>query len=305
MFHLDALNKVSGNFNRWASFPWYLNFFYHLRMMAPIGVFDSGFGGLTVLKAIREKCPEYDYLYLGDNAKSPYGTRSYENVYHLTLAGVKYLFKQGCHLIILACNTASAKALRTIQQNDLESIDPAKRVLGVVRPTVESIGENNGDGRIGLFATPGTVDSDSYAIELKKFFPRIHLVQESCPMWVPLVENGEIDGSGTDYFVKKHIDQLLSKSEDIQKVVLACTHYPLLYPIIRKHLPEQIKIIEQGKTVALKLEDYLNRHPEIERLCSKGGGVKFLTTDNKSFFDKRGSQILGSEVNSSQVEVPF
>lgn len=251
---------------------------------SPIGVFDSGYGGLTILKAIRNRLPEYDYLYLGDNARAPYGTRSFDVVYEFTLEAVRYLFNQGCELVILACNTASAKALRTIQQNDLPQIDPTKRVLGVIRPTAEAIGELSTTGHIGVMGTNGTVQSESYDMEVAKLYPDYVVSSQACPMWVPLVENHEADGDGADYFVRKYVGTLLNKDVDMDTIVLACTHYPILYPKIRAVVPDNISVVTQGEIVARSLEDYLRRHPEMEHRCSKGGVCRYLTTENPDKF---------------------
>lgn len=250
----------------------------------PIGVFDSGYGGLTILREIRQQLPQYDYIYLGDNARAPYGTRSFDIVYNFTLQAVKYLFKQGCSLVILACNTASAKALRTIQQNDLPKIAPHKRVLGVIRPTVEKIGELTRNGNIGILGTPGTVQSESYNIEISKMYPQFHTYGHGCPMWVPLVENREADGDGADYFVNKDINQLFSMNKDIDTVILGCTHYPLLLNKIRKYMPTGVNVVSQGSIIAESLDDYLKRHPEIEKMCTKNGKCSFLTTENVDKF---------------------
>jgi glutamate racemase len=251
---------------------------------SPIGVFDSGYGGLTILKAIRSQLPEYDYLYLGDNARAPYGTRSFDVVYQFTLEAVKYLFAQGCKLVILACNTASAKALRSIQQRDLPVIDPTRRVLGVIRPTVEALGELSSTGNIGVMGTNGTVQSHSYEMEVAKLNPDFKVYSQACPMWVPLVENHEAESEGADYFVRKYVDGLLKKGPEIDTIVLACTHYPILYPKIRDAVPEHIKIVTQGEIVARSLADYLRRHPEMERRCSKGGTCRYLTTEDPDKF---------------------
>ncbi len=274
-----------------------------MNSMNPIGVFDSGYGGLTVLKEIVQQLPEYDYLYLGDNARAPYGTRSFETVYQYTLQSVKWLFSQGCPLIILACNTASAKALRTIQQVDLPAMDPAYRVLGVIRPTSEIIGRFSASGRVGLLATPGTVNSDSYQIEIDKFFPQIELYQEACPMWVPLIENGEHAGPGADYFVKKHLDNLLRNDAGIDTILLACTHYPLLQPKIRSFIPESVQLVSQGKIVAASLSDYLHRHPEMAQRCSNGGQKRFYTTDSTTLFDRQAALFFGEEVKSEHISL--
>lgn len=251
---------------------------------SPIGVFDSGYGGLTILKAIRSQLPEYDYLYLGDNARAPYGTRSFDVVYQFTLEAVKYLFAQGCKLVILACNTASAKALRSIQQRDLPLIDPTRRVLGVIRPTVEALGELSSTGNIGVMGTNGTVQSHSYEMEVAKLNPDFKVYSQACPMWVPLVENHEAESEGADYFVRKYVDGLLKKGPEIDTIVLACTHYPILYPKIRDAVPENIRIVTQGEIVARSLVDYLRRHPEMERRCSKGGTCRYLTTEDPDKF---------------------
>lgn len=265
---------------------------------SPIGVFDSGYGGLTVLKEIVNRLPEYDYVYLGDNARAPYGTRSFETVYEYTLQAVKWLFSQNCPLIILACNTASAKALRTIQQKDLPYIDETKRVLGVIRPTVEVIGNYTKTNHIGILGTRGTVQSESYPIELKKFFPGITPHQHACPLWVPLVENEEYASPGADYFVNKDLQQLLKSSGEIDTVLLACTHYPLLLNKIKKFLPAEINIISQGEIVAESLQDYLARHPEIEEKCTRNGQLSFYTTDSTVDFDRHSQIFFGEKVCS-------
>lgn len=270
---------------------------------APIGVFDSGYGGLTVLKEIVAKLPDYDYIYLGDSARSPYGTRSFETVYHYTLQCVQWFFEQGCELVILACNTASAKALRTIQQKDLPVIAPDKRVLGVIRPTAEVIGLYTESGKVGVLATNGTVASDSYPIEINKFFPELEVVQEACPMWVPLVENNELDNKGTSFFVRKNLESIFEKGEDIDVLLLACTHYPLLRETIEEHKPVGVKLISQGEIVAASLADYLKRHPEMEKRCSKKGGRYFYTTDSTEDFDKHASLFYGENVSSVHVDL--
>ena len=277
-----------------------LCYFYQMKQQ-PIGVFDSGYGGLTVLKEIAAILPQYDYLYLGDNARSPYGTRSFETVYEYTLQCVEWLFKQGCPLVILACNTASAKALRTIQQKDLEKIDPSKRVLGVIRPTAETIGHFTKTGEVGILATRGTVTSDSYPIEIQKFFPEINVYQEACPMWVPLVENNEYISPGADYFIQKNIDSLLQQSGNIDTVLLACTHYPLLMDKIKKALPENVTVLSQGEIVANSLKLYLEKHVEIEEKCSKNGEISFFTTDSTEDFDNHAAVFYGKPVKSSHL----
>ena len=254
----------------------------------PIGVFDSGYGGLSVLKEFIRLMPEYDYYYLGDNARAPYGPRSFETVYQYTLEAVKALFDLGCHLVILACNTASAKALRSIQQKDLPKIDPARRVLGVIRPSVEAIGEHTISGSVGVLGTKGTVVSNSYPLEVKKLYPELEVIQEACPMWVPLVENNEHNKAGADYFVQKNINSLMKKSENMDTVILACTHYPLLENKIRKYLPENIRLISQGNIVAKSLKDYLHRHPEMDKKCTKSSVYKFFTTDSPKIFKEQG-----------------
>ena len=269
----------------------------------PIGVFDSGYGGLTVLKEIVEKLPQYDYLYLGDSARSPYGNRSFETVYQYTLQCVKWFFDQGCSLVILACNTASAKALRTIQQQDLPELAPDKRVLGVIRPTAEIIGQFSETGKVGILATNGTVASESYPMEIGKFFPDLTVVQEACPMWVPLVENNEQHSKGAGYFVRKNLESIFEKGEDIDVILLACTHYPLLKDTIEEYLPVGVKLLSQGEIVANSLADYLQRHPEIESRCSKEGRRNFYTTDSTSDFDQHATVFFGQEVQSRHVDL--
>ena len=268
---------------------------------APIGVFDSGFGGLSILREIRKVLPQYDYIFLGDNARAPYGNRSYQLVYGFTLQAVKHLFNQGCQLVILACNTASAKALRSIQQRDLAGIDPNRRVLGVIRPTVEEIGNLTTTRNVGIFGTPGTVQSLSYDIEIGKMFPDIKVYSHACPMWVPLVENRESDGPGADYFVKKDVDSLMSQCADIDAIILGCTHYPLLCEKIKKYVPAHVKIIEQGPIVAHSLKDYLDRHPEMEQRCSKGGSCRYTTTEDASRFSPVASIFVNHTVNAEHV----
>ena len=261
----------------------------------PIGVFDSGYGGLTILEKIREKMPEYDYIYLGDNARTPYGTRSFEVVYEFTLQAVEKLFHLGCPLVILACNTASAKALRTIQQINLPVIDPNRRVLGVIRPTAECIGQLTQTRHIGILATTGTIKSDSYKLEVNKLYPDVTVVGEACPMWVPLVENNEFDSIGADYFVQKHINQLLEKDPEIDTLILGCTHYPLLIKKIREFTPAHIKIVPQGEYVANSLQDYFVRHPEMNERCTKNGTCRFLTTESTAKFEESASIFLQQE----------
>jgi glutamate racemase len=267
----------------------------------PIGVFDSGYGGLTVLKEISTLLPQYDYLYMGDNARAPYGSRSFETVYEYTLQAVKWFFSQGCHLVILACNTASAKALRTIQQKDLPVLAPNKRVLGVIRPSAEVIGNFTKTNQVGILGTNGTVQSGSYILEIEKFFPGIQVSQEACPLWVPLIENNEFESDGADYFVKENIDNLLKKGADIDAVLLACTHYPLLLEKIRKYIPIGVSIISQGEIIAKSLKDYLERHPEIEAQFSKNGQLSFFTTDDIQDFDNHSSIFFGKTVQSKHL----
>ncbi|UAY51841.1 glutamate racemase [Ferruginibacter albus] len=274
-----------------------------MKEYQPIGVFDSGYGGLTVLKEIVAKLPEYDYLYLGDNARAPYGPRSFETVYQYTLECVEWFFKQGCSLVVLACNTASAKALRTIQQNDLPKLDGSKRVLGVIRPTTEIIGNFTKTNEIGILGTNGTVQSNSYPIEIAKFYPDIKVHQEAAPTWVPLVENNEYDTPGADYFVEKHIRNLLAQSQNIDTILLACTHYPLLIDKIKKYVPEKLSIVSQGKIVADSLSDYLERHSEIESKCSKGGKISFYTTDSTQDFDNHAAVFFGKPVKSTHLHL--
>lgn len=271
--------------------------------MSPIGVFDSGYGGLTVLREFVNKLPQYDYLYLGDNARAPYGTRSFDTVYRYTLQCVKWLLQQDCPLIILACNTASAKALRSIQQNDLAKLNPDARVLGVIRPTTEIIGNVTDSKHIGILATNGTVQSQSYLLEIEKFFPGLKITQEACPMWVPLVENNEYQSEGADYFIKKHINNLMSTDDDVDTILLACTHYPLLKDQIRKHLPENVKLISQADIVADSLQDYLHRHPEIENKLSKQGRRVFYTTDSTEDFDAKAAIFFGERVSSQHADL--
>ncbi|MBP8903301.1 MAG: glutamate racemase [Paludibacteraceae bacterium] len=270
---------------------------------APIGIFDSGYGGLTILNEIRRELPEYDFLYLGDNARTPYGTRSFDVVYKFTLQCVEYLFSQGCHLIILACNTASAKALRTIQQNVLPNTDPLRRVLGVIRPTVEAVGKMTVTNHIGLFATSGTVLSNSYPLEIRKIYPDVRVVSEACPMWVPLIENNEYLSPGADYFVRKHAHNLMKADNAIDTIILGCTHYPLLKGKIEKELPDHVSVISQGEIVARSLADYLLRHPEMDQKCSKNSSCRYLTTENPGKFSSSASIFLSDEIRAQHVEV--
>ena len=267
----------------------------------PIGVFDSGYGGLTILDKIREVLPEYDYIYLGDNARAHYGTRSFEVVYEFTRQAVNKLFDMGCHLVILACNTASAKALRSIQMNDLPQIDPARRVLGVIRPTVECVGEISKNQHIGVLATAGTIKSESYPLEIHKLFPEIQVSGTACPMWVSLVENNESQDEGADYFIRKYIDQLLSKDPQIDTVILGCTHFPILLPKIRQYIPDHISVITQGEYVAESLKDYLKRHPEMDAKCTKNGNCQFYTTEAEEKFSESASTFLKQQISVKHI----
>ena len=267
----------------------------------PIGIFDSGYGGLTILHGIRQLLPEYDYLYLGDNARTPYGTRSFEVVYEFTRQAVEKLFEMGCHLVILGCNTASAKALRSIQQNDLPKLDPNRRVLGVIRPTAEVIGSLTHNRHVGIFATEGTIKSESYNLEIHKLFPDIQVSGVACPFWVPLVEYNEADSPGADYFVKKRIDQLLRLDPQIDTVILGCTHYPLLLPKIHKYMPRGIRIIAQGEYVATSLQSYFQRHPDMEQRCTKNGHTRYLTTENPERFKEQAQIFLHEDIEVENV----
>ena len=267
----------------------------------PIGVFDSGYGGLTILNSIRQQLPQYDYLYLGDNARAPYGPRSFDVVYEFTRQAVLRLFEMGCHLVILGCNTASAKALRSIQQNDLPQWDPERRVLGVIRPTAEVIGELTKSRHVGILATEGTIKSESYNLEIQKLHPDIKVSGVACPFWVPLVEYNEADSPGADYFVKKRIDQIMAKDPEIDAIILGCTHYPLLMPKIMKYLPEGVKIISQGEYVASSLKAYLERHIEIERKCAKHSSVHYLTTENPEKFKESAQIFLKEEIQVKNI----
>lgn len=270
----------------------------------PIGIFDSGIGGLTVFRSIAAQLPDYDYIYLGDNSRAPYGNRSFNTIHQYTWECVQWLFQQGCPLIILACNTASAKALRTIQQKDMKSLDPSKRVLGVIRPTAEVIGEYSNTKEIGVLGTVGTVKSESYLIEIKKFFPDVKVYQQACPLWVPLVESGEYEKPGSDYFIQEYLDELMRQSTHIDTILLACTHYPLLQDKIEEHLPKGIKVIAQGDIVAKSLVDYLKRHPELEQKLTKTGTREFYTTtDDTAEFDHHASRFFSAPVKSTFVSV--
>ena len=269
--------------------------------LGPIGVFDSGYGGLTILSKIREALPEYDYIYLGDNARTPYGTRSFEIVYEFTLQAVNKLFEMGCHLVILACNTASAKALRTIQMNDLPNIDPDRRVLGVIRPTAECIGSMTQTRHVGILATAGTIKSESYPLEVHKLFEDIKVSGEACPMWVPLVENNEANGEGADFFIRKYIDNLLAKDRQIDTLVLGCTHYPILLPKIQKFIPQGVKVVAQGEYVATSLKDYLHRHPEMDMKCTREGKCRFYTTEAEDKFIESASMFLNENITVQRI----
>lgn len=267
----------------------------------PIAVFDSGYGGLTILEKIRRELPDYDLLYLGDNARNPYGTRSFDVVYEYTLQAVKTLFEQGAHLIILACNTASAKALRNIQQKDLPFIDPNRRVLGVVRPSVESVAQFSKNGHIGVFGTIGTIQSESYNIEINHLYPEMKVHGQACPMWVPLVENEESNNDGADFFVKKYINALFQKDKHIDTVILGCTHYPILVPKIKKYLPAGVALVEQGDIVARSLKDYLKRHSAIDEKCSKNGTTEYLTTEHPEKFKRNAEVFLNTHIDVNHI----
>ena len=275
----------------------------YMQFKSPIGVFDSGYGGLTVLKEIVHQLPQYDYLYMGDNARAPYGPRSFDTVYQYTLEAIEWFFSQGCELVILACNTASAKALRTIQQKDLPKIDPNKRVLGVIRPTTEIIGQYSKTSAVGILGTTGTILSNSYPIEIAKFFPQIKVYQESCPMWVPLIENNEYNEPGADYFVQKHLHHLLRNSTEIDTILLACTHYPLLLNKIMQMVPDYITVVTQGEIVAQSLAKYLVNHTDLANKISKNGKIDFFTTDSTIDFDNHASSFFGQQVTSKHLDL--
>jgi len=269
----------------------------------PIAVFDSGYGGLTVLADLLQMFPEYDFVYYGDNARAPYGNRSFDVVYKYTWEAVSKLFDLGSPLVILACNTASAKALRTIQQKNLPNLDPSLRVLGVIRPCVEQMGSLSKTKHVGVLGTLGTVMSESYPLEIKKLFPSLIVSQQACPMWVPLVENGEAGSLGARYFVEKDLDSLFKKSSDIDTIILGCTHYPLLLPLIKEFVPKGVKVISQGPIVASSLKSYLQRHPEMDQKLSKEGDVKFLTSEYPERFNESASIFIGREVNAQHVDL--
>ncbi len=286
------------------SVHFFVNLFFLVMKFSecgPIGVFDSGYGGLTVLRDFQRVLPQYDYIYLGDNARAPYGVRSFELVYEFTRQAVRHLFEEGCPLVILACNTASAKALRSIQTLDLPEMDPDRRVLGVIRPTIELLPELTQSGHIGVLATPGTVNSRSYTLETEKLFPHMTVTEKACPMWVPLVENGEASSPGADYFVKKYIDEILAEDPLIDTLILGCTHYPMLYDKIRAVVPPHIKVVPQGNLVAESLKDYLWRHPEMERRLTRSGKTLYQTTEASAKFDKIASLFLNNPVLATQI----
>lgn len=269
----------------------------------PIGVFDSGYGGLTILKAIRKQLPQYDYVYLGDNARAPYGPRSFDVVYEFTRQAVYSLFEKGCHLVILGCNTASAKALRTIQQSDLPRWDSSRRVLGVIRPTAEEIGKLTTSRHIGVLATEGTILSNSYDIEIRKLHPDIVVTGEPCPLWVPLVEYGEANSDGADYFVRKYISNIMQRDPKIDTLLLGCTHYPLLIDKIRQFVPPSVFIMEQGTYVASSLQDYLLRHPEIESRCTRNATLRLFTTENPQKFRDHAFTFIGEDIEASHIDI--
>lgn len=268
-----------------------------------IGIFDSGYGGLTILKQIRALLPEYDFIYLGDNARTPYGNRSFDIVYKFTRQCTKQLFDMGCDLVILACNTASAKALKSIQQNDLPLIDPNRRVLGIIRPTAEYITETTKTKHVGIFATAGTIQSKSYAIELMKLDPEIVVSGVACPMWVPLVENNESMSDGADYFVQKYCDELMRMDSDIDTIILGCTHYPMLIDKINKYIPQHVKIVPQGPLVADSLKSYLKRHPEIDARLSKNGTCQFFTSESPEKFSQYASIFLNKHIDAEHITI--
>ncbi len=274
-----------------------------MNKLNPIGVFDSGYGGLTILTELQHKMPDYDFLYLGDNARAPYGPRSFDVVYEFTLEAVQYLFNQGCELVILACNTASAKALRTIQQKDLPLLFPSKRVLGVIRPSTEAIGELTHTNHVGILATEGTVKSESYVIEIGKFSPNTIVSQHACPIWVPLIENNKQFTEAGKMFIKEDVESLLQKDEQIDTIILACTHYPILKDYIQSIVPNNVRIVAQGAIIADKLEDYLIRHPEIESKCSKNGSTRYLTTENELIFNQNASRLLNKNIISEHIKL--
>lgn len=269
----------------------------------PIGIFDSGYGGLTILHGLRQVLPQYDYMYLGDNARAPYGSRSFEVVYKFTRQEVLKLFSMGCHLVILGCNTASAKALRSIQLRDIPELDPERRVLGIIRPTAEVIGTITKSNHVGLLATEGTINSGSYDLEIAKFWPDIKLSGVACPLWAAIVEANEADSPGADYFVKKRIDQLMRKDADIDTIILGCTHYPLLMNSIVKNLPDGVRVVPQGQYVANSLKDYLKRHPQMERNITQKGTCQYLTTESEDKFEDSAQIFLHEKVDVKHVDL--
>lgn len=271
--------------------------------MRPIGIFDSGYGGLTVFKAIAKQLPQYDYIYLGDNARAPYGNRSFETVYEYTLEAVQWLFSKGCPLVILACNTASAKALRSIQTIDLPRITNYKRVLGVIRPSAEVIGNYTKTGNIGILGTKGTVSSNSYVVEIGKFFPNVNVFQHACPLWVPFIENGNYMDDGIDYYIQKDLEALFEQNSEIDTILLACTHYPLLTPKIEKYLPPNITLVSQGDLVAESLTDYLQRHTEIEQKITAGKSRHFFTTDDPEDFEDHAATFFGKAIHVDHIHL--
>ncbi|WP_455260964.1 glutamate racemase [Prevotella jejuni] len=273
------------------------------KQPGPIGVFDSGYGGLTILHGIRQLLPEYDYLYLGDNARAPYGSRSFDVVYQFTRQAVMKLFDLGCHLVILGCNTASAKALRTIQQNDLPKLDSDRRVLGVIRPTAEVIGKLTQSRHVGVLATEGTIKSHSYKLEIQKLWDDVTVTGIPCPLWVPIIENNEADTPGADYFVKKRIDLIMERDPLIDTLILGCTHYPILMPKIQKHVPKNVQIVAQGEYVAESLKDYFRRHPDMDERCTKHGSVKYFTTENPEKFKETARIFLHEQVDVEHVDL--
>ena len=273
------------------------------QIPGPIGIFDSGYGGLTILQAIRHALPQYDYIYLGDNARAPYGSRSFDVVYQFTRQAVLKLFSMGCHLVILGCNTASAKALRTIQQQDLPQIDPARRVLGVIRPTAEVIGQLTHTRHVGILATEGTIRSHSYALEIRKLSPDVTVTGVACPLWVPIIENNETGTPGADYFVKKRIDHILQADPAIDTLILGCTHYPILLPTIQKFVPRGIKVVAQGEYIARSLDDYLHRHPEMDARCTRHATVKYYTTERADKFQEHARIFLSDDIQATHIDL--
>jgi glutamate racemase len=269
----------------------------------PIGVFDSGYGGLTILNEFLKDFPEYDFVYLGDNARTPYGTRSFEMVYRYTRQSVMHLFEMGCQLVILACNTASAKALRTIQQNDLPMYDPSRRVLGVVRPSVEKIGEISRNGHVGVLGTSGTIQSMSYTLEIQKLFPGTVVSQQACPMWVPLVENNEALSTGAEFFVERDLKRLFDQDNQIDTLILGCTHYPLLLPVIARFIPAGVQVMSQGQIVSDSLKSYLDRHPDMGDRCTRNGTCRFYTTEDPAKFDEASAVFMEQPVVSTRIEL--